>query len=97
MGSFPQRASGVAGLASLATAAWLHGLSDDVWSTTAARVEAVDGATVRATAASWFKPESSTWVIVGPPHTLSAMESILETKGLTVSYGAMSELEAISD
>jgi len=97
VGSFPQRASGVAGLASLATAAWLHGLSDDVWSTTAARIEAVDGATVRATAASWFKPDSSTWVMVGPPHTLSAMESTLETKGLTVSYGAMSELEAISD
>jgi zinc protease len=65
VGSFPQKASGVGGVASLVNTTWLHGLPDDAWSTYQRDVDAVTAADVEAAAARWLRPERVV-VAVGP-------------------------------
>jgi len=93
MGSFPQRATGLAGLSTLATASWMHDLPDDVWSNLQLRVNSVDQGQAVDMASRWFLPEESTWVVVGPQHSLSSVEARAATKGLKIVYRTMKDLE----
>ncbi len=65
VGSFPQKASGVGGVASLVNTAWLHGLPSDVWTTYQRDVDAVTAAHVEAAAGRWLRPDRVV-VAVGP-------------------------------
>jgi predicted Zn-dependent peptidase len=65
VGSFPQKASGVGGVASLVNTAWLHGLGDDVWTTYQRDVEAVSAEQVASAAGRWLRPDRVV-VAVGP-------------------------------
>jgi len=93
VGSFPQRATGLAGLSTLATAAWMHDLPDDVWSKHPFHVNRIDRRHALDVAARWFLPERATWVCVGPQHSLSSVEARAAEKGLTIAYRTMRDLE----
>ena len=93
VGSFPQRASGLAGLAMLATAAWLHELPDDVWSSEQARVNGIDIQQASACARQWLVPDQATWVAVGRPKSLEAVAAKAMRRGLEISHQTMDDLE----
>ena len=93
VGAFSQRASGLAGLANLATAAWMHELPDDVWSLTQAQVNGVEMDQVALSAQKWFVPQQSTWVAVGRPESLEAIASAATQRGLEVNHQTMADLE----
>jgi len=93
VGSFPQRASGLAGLSTLATAAWIHDLPDDVWSNLQLRVKSVDQRQAVEMASRWFLPDHATWVVVGPKHSLSSVAARAAKKGLRIVYRTMKDLE----
>jgi zinc protease len=65
VGSFPQKASGVGGVASLVNTAWLHELGDDVWTTYQRDVEAVSASDVADAGGRWLRPDRIV-VAVGP-------------------------------
>lgn len=73
MGAFPQRASGLTGVASLTTAAWQHGLPSDVWATFVPRIDAVAGEAVHRAMTRWFAPNRCTAVVCGPPACLDGL------------------------
>lgn len=78
IGSFPQRASGVGGVAGLLGYGWIHGLPDDVWSRYQADVAAVDAETAHAAAARWLSAERSTVVVCGTAEAIEATVAELD-------------------
>ena len=72
IGRFPQRASGLAGMATLQTVAWMHELPDDEWSTEQARTAAVDVGRVQRLAGR-CSSRRGPWVAVGPSDQLDAI------------------------
>ena len=93
IGRFPQRASGLAGMATLQTVAWMHELPDDEWSTEQARTAAVDVGRVQRLSERYFEPSLSTWVAVGPPDQLDAIGRRAAASGLDVEERQADELE----
>ncbi len=79
IGSFPQRASGLSGVSSLTMAAWLHGLSPDVWRNYQADIARIDLTQATDTARRWIRPRQAAWVVVGPPEALDAAEDQLQS------------------
>lgn len=65
-GSFPQSASGVAGIGGLVSLAWLAGLPDDTWASYPAAVAGVDAGAAWAAVERWVRPEAAMAVVVGP-------------------------------
>ena len=84
IGSFPQRASGVAGVAALANAGWLHGLGEDTWSRYQSDIADVSEQDVIEAARRWFQPELSALVVVGASDALDLVEGPLSDAGLPV-------------
>jgi zinc protease len=78
VGSFPQRASGLAGVSSLTMAAWLHDLSPDVWCNYQADIANISLARASSSAQRWIRPERAAWVVAGPPEALKAAEAQLK-------------------
>jgi zinc protease len=66
VGSFPQTASGVGGVAALVARAWQQGLPDDCWSTYQADAAAVQAADLERVAQTWLGTPSWSAVVVGP-------------------------------
>ena len=93
IGRFPQRASGLAGMATLQTATWMHKLQDDEWSTEQARTAAVGLDDVRRLVDRYFQPTSSTWVAVGPPEQLAHIGHKAAASGLSVRERQADDLE----
>jgi zinc protease len=91
IGSFPQRASGVAGVASLCNAGWLHSLPADTWSRYQAELSAVPSEAVVQASRDWFRPELAALVIVGAGEALDAVQGPLENEGLPVVRTDMSD------
>jgi zinc protease len=96
VGRFPQRANGLAGVATLHTAAWMHELPDDEWSTAQTRTSQVNLTAARELAARYFQPSASTWVVAGPPEKLGAIGNAAAALGLSVAERRMDELEALA-
>lgn len=65
IGSFPQRASGVGGVAGLLGYGWVHGLPDDAWSRYPVDVSQVDAARASEVAARWLSAQRATVVVAG--------------------------------
>jgi len=84
IGAFPQRASGVAGVAALANAAWLHDLPPDTWSRYQTDVAAVSRKEVVDAAQTWFRPDAAALVVVGAGESLDAVEGPLRDAGIPV-------------
>ncbi len=93
VGSFPQRTSGLAGLATLATASWMHNLPDDVWSTAQVRLNAVTLAQANDCSARYLRPDQATWVVAGRPDGLTRLEDVAKKMGLEIVYQTMEDLE----
>jgi predicted Zn-dependent peptidase len=93
VGAFPQRASGVAGVASLVTARWIHSLGDDVWTRYQHGIEAVGPAEAGACSMRWFRPEASVWVIVGPESGLDRADEAVRDWGFEVHRRTMSDVD----
>jgi zinc protease len=91
VGSFPQRASGIAGVAALANAGWLHGLPNDIWSNYQADVAAVAQDRVVAASRRWFRPESSALVVAGEASVLDALQPDLERSDTPVHRCGMQD------
>jgi zinc protease len=91
IGAFPQRASGVGGVASLANAAWLHRMPDQVWSGYQAEIGAVSRQAVTEASQDWFRPERSALVVVGAAEALDAVHASLDAAGLSVERTDMSD------
>jgi hypothetical protein len=91
IGAFPQRASGVGGVASLAKAAWLHRMPEQVWSGYQAEIGAVSLQAVTEASQGWFRPERSALVVVGAAEALDAVHASLEAAGLSVERTDMSD------
>ena len=73
MGAFPQRSSGLTGVASLTTAAWQHELPSDVWATFVPRIDAVPEEHVHRALGRWFAPDRCTAVVCGPASCLDGL------------------------
>jgi predicted Zn-dependent peptidase len=65
-GSFPQSASGVAGIGGLVSLAWIAGLPDDTWASYPGEVAAVDRQSAWAAVERWVRPQETLAVVVGP-------------------------------
>lgn len=72
IGTFPQKASGVAGLGGLVARAWLLGLPEDTWATYPVRVAALSLDAVRDAAARWIRPDAIRLVAVGGASDVAA-------------------------
>ena len=92
MGSFPQRASGLTGVASLVTAGWLHALPDDEWSAFVPRMEAVAAHEVHAACRRWFDPQRFTVVACGPPASEAVLRGAARRHGIDVDAMTVDEL-----
>ncbi len=66
VGSFPQSASGVAGIGGLVASQWLLGLPDDTWTTYLEALAAIDAGRASDAVARWVRPAEACAVIVGP-------------------------------
>jgi predicted Zn-dependent peptidase len=95
IGGFPQRASGLTGVASLTTAAWLHGLPEDVWSTLAARIDAVNEGEVASVANKRFQADRTAAVVCGPHSSLAGLESAAAAVGMAFERVSMDNLLSI--
>ena len=93
IGRFPQRASGLSGMATLQTVAWMHELPDDEWSTEQARISAFDLQEAQRLAGEYFTPELSAWVAVGPPDRLADVGRRAQAAGLSVVERQPDDLE----
>ncbi len=91
MGGFPQRASGLTGVASLTTAAWLHDLPEDVWSTIVPRIDAVTAAEVQETAARWLAPVRATAVVCGPKRCIAGLADAAGAAGMRFEQQSLDE------
>lgn len=85
VGRFPQRACGLAGMATLQTVQWLHDLPHDEWSTEQARTVAVSLSDAQRLAGQYFSPSSSTWVAVGPHNQLADIGRSASALGLSIA------------
>ena len=92
MGSFPQRAGGLTGVASLVTAGWLHALPDDEWSAFIPRMDAVSAGEVQAACRRWFDPRRLTAVACGPPASEAGMRAAAERYGLAFEPTTVDDL-----
>ena len=81
VGSFPQRASGLAGVSSLAMAAWLHGLPANVWHEYQTALRRVTIEQVELAARTWLSPDRLSWVVCGPSKALNESCERLESLG----------------
>lgn len=72
VGSFPQKASGVGGIAGLVSFSWLHGLPADTWARYPADVLSIDAEAVAAAVRRWIRPEACSVVVVGPAEVVQA-------------------------
>lgn len=77
IGSFPQGASGVAGIGGLVSLAWLAGLPEDAWARYPEAVAAVGSAEASAAVARWVRPSEAIAVIVGPREVAAEAASAL--------------------
>ena len=93
IGRFPQRASGLAGMAALQTVSWMHELPEDEWSTEQARIAAIDLGVVQPLAQHYLQPTSSVWVAVGPSRHLADIGHSAVASGLTVEERQADDLE----
>ena len=84
MGAFPQRASGVAGVAALANAGWLHQLPLETWSRYQSDIADISLPDVVAAAKAWFRPDLSALVVVGTADALDQVEGPLQDAGHAV-------------
>ena len=66
IGSFPQRASGVGGVAALLYTAWLYARPVSSWGDYLPAIGAISDETLIDTAARWIQPRSASVVAVGP-------------------------------
>ena len=94
MGSFPQRAAGLTGVASLVTSSWLHGLEDDVWMSYQARIDGVSSEVVQSAAHKWFQPDAATIVVAGPIGALDSLRASVQPNGLPIEVQSMDDLMA---
>ena len=94
VGQFPQRASGLAGLAMLETVGWLHELPDGVWETEQGRTATLRLHDARSAASHHFDPRRSTWVATGTPDKLAPIAATASALGLTVVEREMDDLES---
>lgn len=92
IGSFPQRANGVAGVSSLCNSGWLHSLPADTWTRYQAEMAAVSSEAVFQASRDWFQPERAALVIVGAGEALDAVQGSLEDAGLPVDRTDMSDV-----
>jgi predicted Zn-dependent peptidase len=92
MGSFPQRAAGLTGVASLVTSSWLHGLKDDAWVSYQARVGEVSLDMVQRAARHWFQPSSATFAVAGPGCALDSLRAAVQPNGLPIEVQTMDDL-----
>lgn len=65
-GSFPQSASGVAGIGGLVALAWIAGLPEETWAAYPGAVAAVDAAAAQQAVERWVRPSETFAVVVGP-------------------------------
>ena len=72
VGSFPQSASGVGGISSLVSLAWLANLPEDTWTGYPARISAIDEAQAARVIERWVHPEQASVVAVGPIDVVQA-------------------------
>jgi len=84
IGAFPQRASGVAGVAALANAGWLHQLPEETWSRYQSDIASVQLGAVKQAAMDWYRPERAALVVVGAADALDAVQGPLVDAGLDV-------------
>ena len=84
IGAFPQRASGVAGVAALANAGWLHQLPPETWSRYQSDIADISLPDVVAAAKTWFRPDLSALVVVGTADALDQVEGPLQDAGHAV-------------
>jgi zinc protease len=92
IGAFPQRASGIAGVAALANAGWLHSLPIETWSHYQANVAAVAHAEVNKAAKRWFQPADCTLVVAGEGAMLDTLCPAIEARGLPIQRTTMADL-----
>jgi predicted Zn-dependent peptidase len=94
MGSFPQRAAGLTGVASLVTSSWLHGLGNDAWVSYQERVDGVSLDMVQRAARKWFQPASATFAVAGPAGALESLRAAVQPNGLPIEVQTMDDLMA---
>jgi len=92
VGSFPQRASGLAGVSSLSMAAWLHQLPVSVWRDYQATLQAITMDDVEAAARRWLSPDRLCWVAAGSPEVLDKYLPEFQTLGGPVQRVEMASL-----
>jgi zinc protease len=93
VGSFPQRASGLSGMSSLVTAAWLHDLPQDLWSTVQTEIHGIRISDLRQIASKWFDFTQASWVVAGPDESLAQVGRRAEDMGLATARHSMADLE----
>ena len=81
VGSFPQRASGLSGVSSLAMAAWLHGLPPHVWRDYQASLRRVTKEQAQDAAREWLSRDKLSWVVCGAPNVLEDSIETIRTLG----------------
>lgn len=79
IGSFPQSASGVAGIGGLVSLRWLSGLPVDTWARYPEALAAISSETASAAVSRWVRPAETCAVIVGPLEQALEAASILGT------------------
>ena len=94
VGSFPQRASGLAGVSSLTMAAWLHGLPSSVWRDYQASIQAVTHKVAQATARHWLRPDNFSWVFSGSPSVLDSISREIQVLQKPVKRGTLASFSA---
>ncbi len=94
VGSFPQAAAGLTGVASLLTSSWLHDLEDDAWESYQERVDGVSFEMVQRAAHQWLRPESATLVVAGPSGALDSLRAAVQPDGLPIEVQTMDDLMA---
>ena len=92
VGSFPQRASGLAGVSSLSMAAWLHSLPENVWRDYQADLKRVTVDQAQLLARKWIPTTDLSWVVCGSPNALDESRPILEGMGKPVQHVEIASL-----
>lgn len=72
VGSFPQNAAGVGGIAGLVSLGWLAGLPEDIWARYPESLAAVSAQDAMGAVARWVRPAEISAVIVGPREAAEA-------------------------
>jgi hypothetical protein len=93
VGSFPQRASGLAGVAALVNAAWLHDLPQDIWSTYQARLDQTSDEEISRVSRTWFRPETSCLVVTGTLEAIDAVEEAVQPWKVPILRTSASQID----